>query len=42
VLLRKIVETWMSTEFGGGRHQRRVNKIAAIEEGRDPREVTNG
>jgi ribose 5-phosphate isomerase B len=42
VLLRKIVETWMSTEFGGGRHQRRVNKITAIEEGRDPREVTNG
>jgi ribose 5-phosphate isomerase B len=42
VLLRKIVETWMSTEFGGGRHQRRVNKISAIEEGRDPREVTNG
>ncbi len=42
VLLRKIVETWMSTEFSGGRHQRRVNKITAIEEGRDPREVTNG
>ena len=42
VLLRKIVETWMSTEFSGGRHQRRVNKITAIEEGRDPREITNG
>jgi ribose 5-phosphate isomerase B len=42
VLLRKIVETWMATEFSGGRHQRRVNKITAIEEGRDPREVTNG
>ena len=42
VLLRKIVETWMSTEFSGGRHQRRVNKIMAIEEGRDPREITNG
>lgn len=42
VLLRKIVEAWMSTEFSGGRHQRRVNKITAIEEGRDPREVTNG
>jgi ribose 5-phosphate isomerase B len=42
VLLRKIVETWMITEFSGGRHQRRVNKITAIEEGRDPREVTNG
>ena len=42
VLLRKIVETWIATEFSGGRHQRRVNKIAAIEEGRDPREITNG
>lgn len=42
VLLRKIVEVWLSTEFSGGRHQRRVNKIAVIEEGKDPREVTNG
>jgi ribose 5-phosphate isomerase B len=42
VLLRKIVEMWISTEFSGGRHQRRVNKIMAIEEGRDPREITNG
>ncbi|MBN2129976.1 MAG: ribose 5-phosphate isomerase B [Sedimentisphaerales bacterium] len=39
VLLRKIVEVWIDTEFSGGRHQRRVNKITAIEEGRDPREV---
>ena len=38
-VLRKIVETWLTTEFSGGRHQRRVNKIMAIEEGRDPREV---
>jgi ribose 5-phosphate isomerase B len=42
VLLRKIVEAWMSTNFSGGRHQRRINKIIAIEQGRDPREVTNG
>ena len=42
VLLRKIVEVWINTEFSGGRHQRRVNKITAIEEGRDPREVQNG
>jgi ribose 5-phosphate isomerase B len=41
VLLRKIVEAWLSTEFSGGRHQRRVAKIAAIEEGRDPRELNN-
>jgi ribose 5-phosphate isomerase B len=42
VLIRKIVEAWIITEFSGGRHQRRVNKITAIEEGRDPREVANG
>jgi ribose 5-phosphate isomerase B len=39
VLLRKIVEVWLDTDFSGGRHKRRVNKIAAIEEGRDPKEV---
>lgn len=42
VMLRKIVEVWLKTEFAGGRHQRRVNKISAIEEGKDPREITNG
>jgi len=41
VLLRRIVEVWTNTEFSGGRHKRRVEKIAAIEEGRDPREVNN-
>jgi len=30
---------WMSAEFEGGRHARRVNKIRSIEEGKDPREV---
>jgi ribose 5-phosphate isomerase B len=39
VLLRKIVEVWLETEFDGGRHQRRITKIAAIEEGKDPREI---
>jgi ribose 5-phosphate isomerase B len=42
VLLRKIVEVWLKTEFSGGRHERRVKKITAIEEGKDPREVKNG
>ena len=42
VLLRKIVEVWLRTEFSGGRHQRRVRKITAIEEGKDPREIKNG
>ncbi len=41
VLLRKIVEVWLDTEFSGGRHQRRNEKIAAIEEGKDPREINN-
>ena len=27
----EIVRTWMSTEFLGGRHERRVNKIMALE-----------
>jgi len=36
VLLRKIVEVWLDTPFSGGRHKRRVNKISAIEQGRDP------
>jgi ribose 5-phosphate isomerase B len=39
VLLRKMVEVWLNTEFSGGRHNRRVKKIAAIEEGKDPREL---
>ena len=39
VLLRKMVEVWLSTEFSSGRHERRVRKIEAIEEGKDPREV---
>ena len=42
VLLRKMVEVWLNTEFGGGRHERRVRKIAAIEENKDPREIENG
>ena len=30
-LARQIVKTWLSTDFGGGRHARRVEKIVAIE-----------
>jgi ribose 5-phosphate isomerase B len=36
VMLRKIVDVWLDTEFTGGRHQRRIDKIRAIEEGRHP------
>ena len=32
VLAKKMVEVFLSTEFEGGRHERRVNKIRTIEE----------
>jgi len=41
VLLRRMVEVWLNTEFSAGRHERRVRKIHIIEEGRDPRELNN-
>jgi ribose 5-phosphate isomerase B len=31
----KIVDTWLAATFAGGRHQRRVEKIGAIEEEAD-------
>jgi ribose 5-phosphate isomerase B len=30
-LARQIVKTWLATEFGGGRHGPRVDKITAVE-----------
>jgi ribose 5-phosphate isomerase B len=30
----KIVDTFLGTPFAGGRHQRRLDKITAIENGR--------
>ena len=30
-LARQIVKIWLETDFGGGRHARRVDKISAIE-----------
>ena len=36
-LIRRIVSSWLTTEFeGGGRHERRVQKISWIEQGKDP------
>ena len=32
MLAMEIVDIWLSTEFEGGRHQRRVDKMMAIEE----------
>ena len=39
-LIDKIVEIWIKTPFDGGRHERRVNKIAQIEQGADPSSAT--
>jgi ribose 5-phosphate isomerase B len=30
-LAKQIIKTWLSTEFGGERHARRVDKISAVE-----------
>jgi ribose 5-phosphate isomerase B len=30
-LAKQIVQTWLATPFGGGRHQKRVDKIVEIE-----------
>ncbi|WP_432799701.1 ribose 5-phosphate isomerase B [Poriferisphaera sp. WC338] len=32
-VMERIVQIWLETEFEGGRHARRVDKIAAIEQG---------
>ena len=32
MLALQIVDTWLDTAFEGGRHQRRIDKISAIEE----------
>lgn len=39
-LIENIVEVWLKTPFEGGRHARRLNKIIAIEEGKDPTRIT--
>jgi ribose 5-phosphate isomerase B len=31
-LAQQIIETWLVTPFAGGRHQRRVDKIAQVEQ----------
>lgn len=38
-LIENIVEVWLKTPFEGGRHARRLSKITAIEEGKDPTTV---
>ncbi|MGV6815115.1 MAG: ribose 5-phosphate isomerase B [Phycisphaerales bacterium] len=39
-LIDNIVKVWMSTDFEGGRHARRVRKITAIQDGIDPATIT--
>lgn len=33
-LAREIVTAWLDTPFEGGRHERRINKLMALEDGR--------
>ena len=40
-LLRRMVESWLTSDFSGGRHQRRLNKITAVEQGKDPRTLNS-
>lgn len=35
-LAEEILDVWLETEFEGGRHQRRLDQIAAVERGEDP------
>jgi ribose 5-phosphate isomerase B len=35
-LMKRIVDIWFRTAFDGGRHERRLAKIAMIENGHDP------
>ena len=37
VLVKRIVDAWMRTSYDGGRHARRLAKIARIELGQDPK-----
>jgi ribose 5-phosphate isomerase B len=40
-IIEKIVDSWLGASFEGGRHSRRIRKIAAIEQGTDPATVTD-
>lgn len=36
-LVKRIVDVWMKSAYEGGRHARRLAKIARIEKGEDPK-----
>ncbi len=38
--LLHLTDLWLNTPFDGGRHERRVRKIEAIERGEDPTKLT--
>jgi ribose 5-phosphate isomerase B len=38
-LIEKIADVFIATPFEGGRHERRIRKIIAIEQGKDPASV---
>jgi ribose 5-phosphate isomerase B len=40
-VIERIVAAWMRTDFEGGRHERRIQKIQAIEQGLDPSTISN-
>lgn len=40
-LVGKIVEVWLATDFEGGRHARRNQKLTAIEAGQNPAAVSD-
>jgi ribose 5-phosphate isomerase B len=40
-LIDTIVDTWVGTEFEGGRHARRIHKVEAIEQGKDPATIVD-
>lgn len=40
-VIERIVHTWLTTDFEGGRHARRVDKIVAIERGHNPATLTD-
>jgi len=40
-VIERIVLAWLRTQFEGGRHDRRVQKIQAIEQGIDPTSISS-
>lgn len=38
-IIDRIVEKWLAAGFDGGRHARRVQKVIAVEQGKDPTTV---